>query len=190
MIADLAQTQQTFEYIHSRLGDPILIDLFQETVSVSVPVMIIQLALFSFHRTPQHGDGLVREIFRNLFLRTPKGEGVDQLFEVFCFLLASEFVDVNSKLPVEIFTVPDQSGVEEIKLGEQIRSVVLNGRTTEDDPVNGTQFPYCFCNTRNGIFDSLAFVKDNVLPEKHRKLLEVIPNYPIRCKHQVILCKV
>ena len=111
---------------------------------------------------------------------------MNDLLQMRGLFTASELVDWRGEFAVEVLARAEQSRIDKAELRKEVRCVVLNRRSTEYDPVNGPELKHRPCYSGVGILDRLAFIQNDILPKEIGELLHVIPDYPIRCKHEVV----
>src|SRR5690606_29905916 len=90
-------------------------------------------------------------------------ERVDQLAQLLLYIGFLEFIDRRGKLVHEKLPAPEQTGIQEVHLGIQIKGIVLQRGAAQGQPVFGLQQQRSLAYLRLGIFDRLRFVENDIV---------------------------
>ena len=132
MIANPAQAQQAFEYAESRVVDVFILNQLEQERAVVVTLLVIELALRRLHVADQLPLRARRQVLRDLLLRAPQDEGIDQLVRELRGLLVALALDGRTKLLTEVFGVAEQPRIKESELrcSEEIGSTFVASLTS------------------------------------------------------------
>src|SRR4030095_4208412 len=99
-------------------------------IPVIITVSIINFSLLIFHFTEQNHFLFFRKVFCHLFFCAAKNKRIKDLFQMIFPVFFSKLINGNREFLAEEFHSSEQTWIQKIHLGKNVKSVVLKRRTT------------------------------------------------------------